>query len=103
MAEERYRPVRLKSEEAVAKAMKRPGFSKAWEQLDPEYIALSALLSAREAAGLSQADVALRMGTSKSAVSRLEASFHKEASSPSFATLKRYAQACGRKLVIQLV
>jgi transcriptional regulator with XRE-family HTH domain len=52
---------------------------------------------------LTQADVANRMGTTVSAVSRLEASLRSEKHSPSFATLRKYAQACGKKLVIQMV
>jgi transcriptional regulator with XRE-family HTH domain len=43
------------------------------------------------------------MGTTKSAVSRLEASLRDERHSPSFATLKKYANACGKRLVVQLV
>jgi transcriptional regulator with XRE-family HTH domain len=43
------------------------------------------------------------MGTTVSAMSRLEASLRSEKHSPSFATLRKYAQACGKKLVIQMV
>jgi dihydroorotase len=67
------------------------------------YTALHAMLEARQAAGLTQAEVATRMGTTVSAVSRLEASLRSEKHSPSFATLRKYAQACGKKLVIQMV
>jgi len=34
-------------------------------------------------------------------VSRLEASIRSESHSPSFATLRKYAHACGKRLVIQ--
>jgi transcriptional regulator with XRE-family HTH domain len=61
------------------------------------------MLDARLAAGLTQADVAKRMGTTVSAVSRLEASLRSEKHSPSYATLKKYAQACGKKLLVQMV
>jgi transcriptional regulator with XRE-family HTH domain len=61
-------------------------------------------LSAGLAVGLTQEQVAERMGTTKSAVSRLEASLRSEKHSPSVATLRRkYAQACGRRLLIRMV
>ena len=65
--------------------------------------ALDALLEARKSAGLTQEALAARMGTTKSAISRLEASLRNEKHSPSFATLKKYAHACGKKLVVRLV
>jgi hypothetical protein len=37
-----------------------------------------------------------------SAVSRLESSLHIEKHSLSFAPLRKYARACGKKLVVQL-
>jgi DNA-binding XRE family transcriptional regulator len=81
----------------------KPGVRQAFDALEEEYTALHALLDARKAAGLTQAEVASRMGTTVSAVSRLEASLRSEKHSPSFATLRKYAQACGKKLMIQMV
>lgn len=72
----------------------------AYDSLEDEYTALRAILSARREAGLTQAQIAERMGTTASAVSRLEASLSSEKHSPSFATLRKYAAACGKKLVI---
>jgi hypothetical protein len=43
------------------------------------------------------------MGTTKSAISRLEASFVGAKHSPSLATLRKYAKACGKRLDIRLV
>ena len=81
----------------------KPGVKQAFDALEEEYTALHALLDARRTAGLTQADVASRMGTTVSAVSRLEASLRSEKHYPSFATLRKYAQACGKKLMIQMV
>jgi len=81
----------------------QPGVKKAFDALEEEYTALHTMLEARQTAGLTQAEVASRMGTTVSAVSRLEASLRSEKHSPSFATLRKYAQACGKKLVIQMV
>ena len=81
----------------------KPGVQKAFGELEEEYTALHAMLEARQAAGLTHAEVATRMGTTVSTVSRLEASLRSEKHSPSFATLRKYAKACGNKLVIQMV
>jgi ribosome-binding protein aMBF1 (putative translation factor) len=85
------------------KILAKPGVKKAYEALEEEYAALHAMLDARLAAGLTQAEIAKRMGTTVSAVSRLEASLRSEKHSPSYATLKKYAQACGKKLLVQMV
>lgn len=103
MPTESYKPVRIDSKKVLAKAKQRPGFTAAWDALEEEYAALDALLSARKKAGLTQEELADRMGTTKSAISRLESSLRNEKHSPSFATLKKYAHACGKKLVVQLV
>jgi DNA-binding XRE family transcriptional regulator len=99
MAETGYKPV--PHDAAFRKALlAKPGVQKAFDELEEEYTALQ---QARQAAGLTQAEVATRMGTTVSAVSRLEASLRSEKHSPSFATLRKYAQAFGKKLVIQMV
>ena len=85
------------------KILTKPGVKKAYAALEEEYATLHAMLDARLDAGLTQADVAKRMGTTVSAVSRLEASLRSEKHSPSYATLKKYAQACGKKLLVQMV
>lgn len=78
----------------------KPEVRAAYDPLEDEYSALRVLLSARREAGLTQAEIAERMGTTASAVSRLEASLSSEKHSPSFATLRKYAAACGKRLVI---
>lgn len=103
MTKDSYKPIRLDSARELRSAKQRPGFKAAWEALDEEYAALDALLAARQEAGLTQEALAELMGTTKSAISRLESSFRNDRHSPSFATLKRYAHACGKKLLVQLV
>lgn len=102
MAESGYKPV---PHDAAFRntLLGKPGVQPAFDALEEEYTALHALLDARKAAGLTQAEVASRMGTTVSAVSRLEGSLRSEKHSPSFATLRKYAQACGKKLVVQMV
>ncbi|HET8554587.1 MAG TPA: helix-turn-helix transcriptional regulator [Rhodanobacteraceae bacterium] len=85
----------------LARASKRKGFAEAYEALGPEYQLANQLLKARSRAGLTQDAVAERMGTTKSAISRLESAGKKHA--PSVATLQRYAQAVGCELQVKLV
>ncbi len=102
MANTGYKPV--PHDAAFKKALlAKPGVKKAYDALEEEYSTLHVMLDARLAAGLTQADVAARMGTTVSAISRLESSLRSEKHSPSFATLRKYAQACGKKLVVQMV
>ncbi len=103
MSDDSYKPVRLDRKKAIEKAKTRPDFSRAWDELEEEYAALAELLNARKAAGLTQEALADKMGTTKSAISRLESSLRSEKHSPSFVTLKKYANACGKKLLVQLV
>ncbi len=102
MANSGYKPV---PHDAAFKKelLAKPGVQKAYNALEEEYSTLHAMLDARLAAGLTQADVAARMGTTVSAISRLESSLRSEKHSPSFSTLRKYAQACGKKLVVQMV
>ena len=88
---------------AIKRRKADPKFAKAYDALDDEFAALAALLKARTAAGLTQAEVASRMGVSQPVVARIEASLGKKDHSPSLNTLRRYADACGMKLVIQMV
>lgn len=100
MAELKYEPVRHDHKAFLERASKRRGFREAYDALDVEYTLACEMLSARTRAGLTQEAVASRMGTTKSAVSRLEAA-GKHA--PSVASLRNYAEAVGCKLKITLV
>lgn len=100
MAELKYKPVAHNHKEFLAKASKRKGFAAAYDALELEYQVAGQMLKARSRAGLTQDAVAERMGTTKSAISRLE-SAGKHA--PSLATLKRYALAVGCDLQVKLV
>ena len=100
MAELKYKPVPHNHKEFLAKARARKGFAEAYNTLELEYQVAGQMLKARSRAGLTQDAVAERMGTTKSAISRLE-SAGKHA--PSLATLKRYALAVGCELQVKLI
>ena len=87
----------------VAKLMRRPGVRKEVERIEREEgELLDILLKARHDAGLTQAQVAERMGTQPPAVARLERALATGKHSPSLTTLRKYAEACGKQLVLKL-
>jgi DNA-binding XRE family transcriptional regulator len=95
-----YQPVSHDHKAFLKKALKRKEFRKSYEDLGEEYRLAREMLTARSRLGLTQEDVAGLMGTTKSAVSRLEATGRH---TPSLSTLKKYAQAVGCQLEIRLV
>ena len=101
MADLTHKPVTHDHQAFLTRASKRKGFAEAYDALDLEYQLASQMLKARSRAGLTQDAVAERMGTTRSAISRLESAGKKHA--PSIATLQRYAQAVGCELQVKLV
>jgi predicted transcriptional regulator len=77
--------------------LKNPRFKKEYDALEEEYALIRELLDARARAKLTQAQVAKRMGTSQSAVARMESGH-----APSMASLRKYAKATGSKIKIKL-
>ena len=100
MADTDYEPVPHDHGAFLAKASVRTGFDDAYRGLAMEYALADQMLKARAKAGMTQDAVAAQMGTTKSAVSRLE-SVTRHA--PSIATLKRYASAVGCDLEVKLI
>lgn len=84
-----------------AKALARPDVRREYEELKEEFELLDEILKARAEAGLTQVELATRIGTTQSAVARLESSMGKH--SPSIGTLRRYASALGYRLQVRLV
>ncbi len=78
--------------------MEDPEFREEYARADAEYALVEELVRARSAAKLTQAQLAERIGTTQSAIARLESG----RVSPSFATLRRYAEATGTRLTIGL-
>lgn len=84
-----------------ARALARPEVRREYDRLAEEFSFLDEILKARAEAGLTQAEVAERIGTTQSVVARLESGGSKH--SPSLATLEKYASALGCKLQVRFV
>ena len=84
-----------------AQALARPDVRREYEKLEEEFEILDEILRARAEAGVTQAELAARIGTTQSVVARLETGLGKH--SPSIGTLKRYASALGYRLQVRLV
>ena len=90
--------------ELKAQALAKREVSVEYERLNrEEYAILDEMLAARHEAGLTQAQVAERMGTKAPAVARLESALASGKHSPSLDTLRKYAQALGKRVEIHLV
>lgn len=89
-------------EELIAKMMENPAVRAEVERLEREEMPmLDVILKARKEAGLTQAQVAERMGTKAAAVARLENALITGKPSPSLSTLRKYAAALGKKLEVR--
>jgi transcriptional regulator with XRE-family HTH domain len=86
----------------IRRMLKEPAVKAEYDTQAEEFALLDELLKARRLAGLTQAEVAARMGTKTPAVARLEAGGGSRRHSPSVATLRKYAQAVGCRLEIRL-
>ena len=91
----------LTHEQLRTKALSNKKVLQAFNADVEEFALLDVFLKARHAQGLTQAQVAKKIGTSQSAVARMESG--RGAHSPSLATLTKYAQALGCKLELRLV
>lgn len=91
----------LTHKELKERALEHADVKAAYDQLDQEFTFLDEFLKARAAAGITQSEVAERIGTTQSAIARLESGRGKH--SPSLATLQKYARALGCSLELRLV
>jgi len=90
-------------DDIIRQLLVRPGVQAEVQRIEREEgELLDALLQARHQAGLSQAQLAARMGTQAPAVARLERALATGKHSPSIATVRKYLQACGKHLKLQV-
>lgn len=101
---EHYAPVAFDPKAFAARRSQEDAeFAVAYDALQDEFAVLDVLLQARKAAGLTQAEVAARMGVKPSSLARIETSLASRKHSPSLETLRKYANACGKSLSIRIV
>ena len=75
-----------------------PEYAKAFTNMEEEFTLARELIKARIRSGLTQKQLAEKMGTTQSSVARLESG----SSLPSLRSLKKYAYATGSKMRIYL-
>ncbi len=80
------------------KWMEEGEFRKEYEALELEYKIALELIKARSKAGLTQQEVAAKMGTTQSVIARLESG----TMLPSVKTLNKFAQATGKLLELHI-
>lgn len=83
-------------EEHKKKLLADPEVKKYYDELEPEYELIRAVLDKRLKKKMSQAELAKKLGTGQSAISRLESG----EANPSFKFLQKLAQALGARLRI---
>jgi DNA-binding XRE family transcriptional regulator len=94
----------LTHQQMVSKMLKNTAVKAEVKKINSEEFAiLDQILAARKEAGLTQAQVAKRMGTQAPAVARLESALLTGKHSPSLTTLRKYAAALGKKVELHLV
>lgn len=79
--------------------LKDPEIKAAYDALEPEYAVIRAILEARMKKGLTQKELARKVGTKQSAISRIETGV----GNPSLQFLKKLAAALDAKLQIRFV
>ncbi len=78
--------------------MKDEEFKTEYEKLKPRYDIISQIIEARAAEGMTQEELALRVGTQKSNISRLESGTY----NPSLDFLAKVARSLGKEMQIVL-
>ncbi len=85
-------------EEVLAEHLQDPEFRREWERTRFADAVATRILAYRVDQGLTQTELAKRLGMNQSAVARLEAGDHE----PSLATLRRLAQVLGLEFHIDI-
>ena len=90
--------MRAAHEAQAAGIRAQPNFRRVSDEFDVEYEVARQMQAARAQAGLTQTDLARRLHTTQSVVSRMESGVN-----VSIETLARFAEACGSRLQVQMV
>ncbi|GLS17535.1 hypothetical protein GCM10007874_05500 [Labrys miyagiensis] len=79
--------------------LEKPSIRAEYDRLDPVYALVGAMVDARHNAGLTQQQLAVRMGMTQFVIARLENAHHM----PSLDMVIHYAAAVGRRIQFDLV
>ena len=82
--------------EFLDEKLKNPEFKKEWDELEPEFQLIKAMLQGREEQNLSQRQLADRTGVTQSDISKIESG----EANPTLETLKKLAKGLGMNLSI---
>lgn len=93
---QRISPVGIDHESAARRRSASPAYRRARASLAPFEELARLFIAYRIEHDLTQEELAEAMGTSGSAISRLEAGYHQ----PSLGTLRRFGEISGRRLVV---
>jgi len=77
--------------------LKNPKVKAEYDKLQPEFAMIQAVIDARTKTGVTQKELAKRIGTKQSVISRLESG----RANPSVAFLKRFAKAINASLEVR--
>ena len=80
----------------INKQMENPEFKKAYDEMEPEYEIVRAIINARSEQNMTQKELAERTGIQQSHISRLESGNY----NPSLKFLKKVAAGLGKQLHI---
>jgi DNA-binding XRE family transcriptional regulator len=78
--------------------MKDPEFKRLYEASEPEFLLVKSLIDTRLKAGLTQKELAKKIGTRQSVISNLEGG----QANPTLGTLRKVAKALGAKVMVTL-
>jgi ribosome-binding protein aMBF1 (putative translation factor) len=84
--------------DALREELKDPGFKAAWEAFDLEHQVADLLVKLRAESGLSQEELARRVGTTQSAIARMESGD----GAPFLQSPAKIAKACGKRLELSI-
>ncbi len=85
--------------EYLNEQLENPEFKKEWDDLEPEYDTIQAIIDARKNSNLTQKELAERTGINQSDISKIETGN----ANPALSTLKRLADGMGMILKLEFV
>lgn len=88
----------VKFEDIKERLMKDKEFENEYEKLKPRYEIISQIINVRKELNITQEELALRVGTQKSNISRLESGTY----NPSIDFLVKVAKGLGKDIIIQI-